>query len=99
MHHSIQSLNQQIHIYQIFWQQQGKGIGGKMGGNTPLANNGVEIRGSGFENNISRFHIKQLVNQLEAGYVQIDYIVSGMTVIIDNRGQLLEKGVLGKQAC
>ena len=48
MHHGIQSLNQQIHIYQIFWQQQGKGIGRKVGGNTPLANNGVEIGGSGF---------------------------------------------------
>ena len=99
MHHGIQSLQQQIHIHQILWQQQGEGISRKVGGNTPLANNGVEIGGGGFENNISRFHIKQLVNQLEAGYVQIDDIVSGMAVIIDNGGQLLEKGVLGKQAC
>ena len=76
MHHGIQPLNEQIHVQHILRQQYGEGVSRQVAGKPPLARDGIEVGGGSLEDGITCFHVEKLIDQLEAGYVEVNEAIA-----------------------
>ena len=99
VHHGIQPLDEQIHVQHILRQQYGEGVSRQVAGKPPLAHDGIEVGGGSLEDGIACFHVEKLIDQLEAGYVEVNEAIARFRIAGYLVSCLLQECFLRQEAC